>query len=220
MVDDKSSAGIPARRTRTPEGPEAAATMGSRRLACATFTVLFLVVGLGSLATPAQVSGGDTRVDLSSARQEIQAFEKVINKFLGEEFANSVIAVQKSKGVYLQGYGVTFTFLVNIHRAVINTPFGGITRQDADTPEQKKRRIEEMKEKLVRLLQSYGDTFRQVRRDEYISIVVFVEDRNFLDEENQNKTLVLTVLKRDAEELARREDRAREFKQRMRIVEY
>jgi len=59
-----------------------------------------------------------------------------------------------------------------------------------------------------------------VSRDESVSIIAFFEDRNFPDEESQSKTIVLSAKKRDLEELARKEDRLKEFKQRMKTVEY
>ena len=207
MCDDKDKVGLAAVSARS--GLTSAAVFG-----------LLLAAGLFSSAAMAQAPGSETRADLASARQDIQGFEGLINKLLGEQIKNSFVSVQKSKGAYLQGYGVMFSFVVNIHRATIQSPFGPVARADPDTPEEKKRQIEELKDRLVKLLQSNADRLRQLRKDEYVSIVMFVEDRNFPDEENQNKTVVLSVLKRDADELARREDRSREFKQRMRIVEY
>lgn len=163
----------------------------------------------------------ETQVDYPAARKEISQFETATNQLLGESFGASTYAiVQRTKGVYLPGYGVTFSFLVNIHRAVLTTPFGTMPRRDADTPEQKKRRIEDLKNKLVGLLQDRALTFTQLRRDDSIAIVAFFEDQNFPDEENQNKTIVLSILKKDADEIGRREDRAREFRQRMKILEY
>jgi hypothetical protein len=47
-----------------------------------------------------------------------------------------------------------------------------------------------------------------------------MEDRNFPDEPSENKTIVLSVLKRDLDEFGNRSDRLKEFKQRMKIVEY
>src|SRR5262249_504002 len=101
----------------------------------------------------------------------------------------------------------------------VNTPFGQVRREEI-TPEQKRRRIEDLKDKLVKVLQDSGDTLRQLKKEETVSIVVFVEDRNMPDEENQNKTIVLSVLKKDLDELGHKDDRSREFKQRMKIVEY
>jgi hypothetical protein len=163
----------------------------------------------------------EIKIDYAATRREIQNFEAILNDVISSTFSSSSFAlVQKPKGVYLQGYGVTLSFLINIHRAVLNTPFGEI-RQGADvTPELKKRRIEDLKEKLVRVLLDNGDSLRQLRKDELVAIVAFFEDRSFPDEPNENKTLILSVQKKDLDELAHKDDRWKEFKQRMRIVEY
>ena len=165
--------------------------------------------------------GLEIKVDYAATRREIQNFEAILNDVISSAFSSSPFAlVQKPKGVYLQGYGVTLSFLINIHRAVLNTPFG-VVRQGADvTPELKKRRIEDLKEKLVKVLLDNGDSLHQLRKDELVTIVAFFEDRNFPDEPNENKTLVLSVQKKDLDELGGRDDRWNELKQRMRIVEY
>ena len=72
----------------------------------------------------------------------------------------------------------------------------------------------------MRVLADYGDGLRQVRKDESVTIVAFIEDRTFPDEENQNKTIVLRAYKRDLDDLARRENRWKELKLRMEIIEY
>lgn len=163
----------------------------------------------------------DAGVDLVSARREIQSFEAALNSAITATFSSSPFAlVQKPKGVYLQGYGVTFSFLVNIHRAVISTPFGDVRAQPDITPELKKRRIEELKDKLIHVLADQGDGLRQMRRSDNLVIVLFLEDRNFPDEPNENKTIVLSVLKGDLDGLGRSEDRWKALKQRIKTVEY
>jgi hypothetical protein len=164
--------------------------------------------------------GGDARVDYSMIRREIQEFEGILDNVVARSFNGaSTFALQSSKGAYLPGYGMTFSFVVNIHRAMINTPFGP-KKGDVTTPEEKKKRIEELKEQLMLVLFLRGDSLRQVTKDESVSIIAYFEDRNFPEEENQSKTIVLSAVKRDLEELARKEDRIKEFKQRMKTVEY
>jgi hypothetical protein len=163
----------------------------------------------------------DAKVNYASAQQEILRFEAAVNEVVSSTFSASPFAVvQKTKGAYLQGYGISFAFLVNIHRAVINTPFGEIRSRGEVTPDLKIRRIEELKEKLIRLLHDNGDTFRQLRKEDHVTIVAFVEDRNFPDEPSANRTIVLSALKKDLDELGHRNDRLQEFKQRIKIVEY
>jgi hypothetical protein len=163
----------------------------------------------------------DTKPDSTFTRQEIQKFEASVREVINNAFHSSLFAMdQKPKGAYLQGYGIALSFLVNIHRAIIDTPFGEIRAQGEITPELKLRRIEEVKEKLIRALQDSGAMFPQLRKEDNVTIIAFFEDRNFPDEQSANKTIVLSALKKDLDELGHKNERLREFKQRMRIVEY
>lgn len=182
--------------------------------------LIFLIPALGAQTPRGPQFGAESKVDYNLARREIQTMEGVIDSLVSSSFSNPFALVQKTKGVYLQGYGITFSFLVNIHRAVINTPFGVVQRGREITPDEKRKRIEEVKDKLVRVLIDHGDTLSQLRKEESATIVAFFEDRSFLDEENHNKTLVLRAFKKDLDELARKEHRWKELKQRMEIVEY
>ncbi len=188
--------------------------------------VTFLVAGFLNGPLAAQASrppqeSSEIKVDYAATRREIRNFEAVLTNVINSTFNSSSFAlVQEPKGVYLQGYGVTVSFLINIHRAVLRTPFGDI-RQGVDvTPELKKRRIADLKDKLIKALLDNGDNLRQLKKDDFVTIVAFIEDRNFPDEPSENKTLVLSVLKKDLDELAHKDDRRAEFIQRMRIVEY
>lgn len=182
-----------------------------------------LMIGFLSAPLAAQPGRGlqdGERVDYSTTRQEIQSFESVINNVINAAFTSPFALNQKAKGAYLPGYGFSFNFLVNIHRALINTPFGELKSNAQISPDQKKRRIEDLKKKLIRTLFDSGDSLRQMRKEDAVTIIAFFEDRNFPDEPNENKTIVISVLKRDLDELAHKEDRIREFEQRVKIVEY
>jgi len=172
-------------------------------------------------ATAGQAAGGGSQdVDYNQARREIQGFEAAVDNTIGSTFGNPFALVQKTKGVYLQGYGVMFDFLINIHRAVITTPFGQVRRDREINPAEKRRRIGELKDKLVRLLTEKADTLRQMRKEDSVTIVAFLEDSNFPDEESQTKTIVLRAFKRDLDDLGHKPDGWRELLRKMEITEY
>jgi hypothetical protein len=176
-----------------------------------------------SLAAPAGFGKQEetAKMDLAAARQDILQFETAINAAITSSFSSSPFAVvHKAKGAYLQGHGFVFSFLINIHRAVKNTPFGTVRVGTTVTQELKRQRIEELKEKLIRLLQDSGETLRMLRKEDYVTIIAYMEDRNFPDEPSENKTIVLSALKKDLDEFGHRSDRLKEFKQRIKIVEY
>jgi hypothetical protein len=190
--------------------------------AVAAFPIWILVFSVLAMAFGAvNQDSAETKIDYAFAQQDILKFELVVNDVINSTFSSSPFAVvQKAKGAYLPGYGISLSFLINIHTAVINTPFGQIQRRAEVSPEMKKKRIEELKDKLIRVLQDNGDNFRQLRKEDNVTIVAFIEDRNFPDEPSANRTIVLSAFKRDLDELGRKTDRVKEFRQRMKIVEY
>ena len=172
------------------------------------------------IAEASQVRSSEN-FDYASVHQDILGFEAVVNSVIGDIFsASSFAVVQKTKGAYLADYGISFAFLVNIHRAVLNTPFGPVKRGATPTAELKKQRVEELKEKLILVLQQSSKFFRQLGKEDHITVIAFVEDRNLPDEPNANKTIILTVLKKDMDEFGQRVERFQEFKKRIKIVEY
>ncbi len=184
------------------------------------FAIIIACLALFCVQLHAQAAG-EVTLDPAQIRSEIRSFETVLNKAITASFSVSPFAVvQKVKGVYLPGYGMSFSFLINIHTAMLSTPFGEVRRAGAVTPEQKKQRIKDLLEKLTVDLQNSGAGFRQLRKDEFVTIVAFIEDRNFPDEANQNKTVLISATERDLEEFAGQANRFQEFKQRVKTIEY
>ena len=184
------------------------------------FLAWILAFSIAALPFGANQDSADAKVDYGMAQKDIFKLELAINDVINNDFSSSQFAIiQPAKGFFLPGYGINLSFQINIHRAVINTPFGQV-RPNSETLELKMKRIEDLKEKLIRMLQKNGDGIRQLRKDDNITIVAFIEDRNFPDEPNANKTIVMIASKKDLDELGHRDDRFKEFKQRMKIVEY
>jgi hypothetical protein len=189
-------------------------------LASVALFSVWLIFPLAALPLGTQQDAGDAKIDYAATQQDISRFELVINDIISNSFrSDSFAIVQRAKGAYLPGYGISLSFLINIHRAVINTPFGQVSRAGIN-PQTKTRIMEDLKEKLIRALQDNGSAFGQLKKEDCVTIVAFFEDRNFPDEPNANKTIVLSVFKKDLDELGHRNDRLKEFKQRMKIVEY
>lgn len=197
----------------------------NKRLFSNIFSVGFLCVSLLAQGTHDTQGGTDAKIDYAATRREIRSFEAAINEVINNTFTSPFALSQKPKGAYLPGYGVSFNFLVNIHRALINTPFGQI-KKDQITSSEKKRRIEELKTKLIQVLLDSGKRLPQLRREDAITIVAFIEDRNFPDEPNENKTVVMTVMKKDLDgtaakaEAASGNGTAQEFERKVKVLEY
>jgi hypothetical protein len=190
-----------------------------KRSVAAFLPLCLLCCSLALHASDKKANDSDDAVGYAAARKDIIQFEGVLNDAINAFSKGPFGVVYKAKGSYLQGFGFNFTFLIDIQRAIITTPFGDIKRHQA-TPEQKKQRIEDLKEMLIRVLQDNGKKIKQLRKkDDCIAIVAFVDDKNFLAP-NANKTIVLRVTKKDLDELGNRSDRLDEFRKRIKIVEY
>jgi hypothetical protein len=190
-----------------------------KRSFAAILPLCLLCCSLAAYASEKKTNDGDEAVGYAAARKDILQFEGALNNVINTFSKGPFGVVYKAKGSYLQGFGFNFTFLIDIQRAIITTPFGDIKRHEA-TQEQKKQRIEELKEMLIRMLQDNGKKIKQLRKKEdCISIVAFIDDKDF-GAPSANKTIVLRVLKRDLDELGNRSDRLDEFRKRIKIVEY
>jgi hypothetical protein len=195
--------------------------MAKRRHSQRCVLSLLMAFWISALPLAAQNPQNARDVDYASARSEIERFGMMISNVINASFNSSPFAlVQKPKGVYLQSYGMTFQFVINIHRAVLDTPFGPMRQGNDVSPELKRRRIDDLKEKLIQMVKENGPSLRQLRKEDAISIVAFFEDRNIPDEPNENKTIIISVLKKDLDDLAGKEDRFNEFRQRIKIIEY
>lgn len=176
-------------------------------------------LALGFLCLPlAAQTVKEVKVDYSQVRPCIQGFEFAISEAINATFTNQLGIMQKPKGAYLRGYGYEFSFLLDIRRA-IQTPFGLLNNDPDTTPEQRKQRIENFKDKLVRVLLSRGPGMAQLQKNESIAIIAHFEEFNPA-EGTVSKTLILSVLKSDLDAVGNRQDRLDEFKQRVKTVEY
>jgi hypothetical protein len=182
-----------------------------------------LLLCLFSFSLAAQVSDNrrkdaDARMNYTGARQNVLAFEGALNEAL-QAFVKDFLGIKNdARGAYLPGYGINFAFAIDIKRAIITTPFGDL-HQNPATAEQKRQKIEELKEILIRVLQDNGKRFQLLGKEDYVTIVAFIDDKNF-GAPSANKTIVLSAAKKDLDELGNKNDRLKEFKQRIKIVEY
>jgi hypothetical protein len=162
-------------------------------------SVLFvaLVLCFGCLPLSAQ-NGGETKTDYPGASREIQSFEIAINGAIQRTFSGPFGLVSPPKGGYLPGYGYVFNFVVNIKRGMTQTPFGMMKTGEDLSPEEKKRRIDGLKDELVRVLLNSSAGFVKLQKSESIAIMAYFEEFNpLIPEGKETKTLILSVSKSD-----------------------
>jgi hypothetical protein len=180
--------------------------------------ILAGTLAIGILCLPGAGQGIKAAAfDYSQARGSILKFEDVLNKTVNQAFGQLGV-IGKVKGAYLPGYGYTFGFLVNTRWGLINTPFGAISSGADTTPEQKKQRLEALKDQLMMVMFSHGSGISPLERDKNLTITAYVEETSL--EGTVSTTIILTVLKSDLDELSGKIERFNEFKQRVKKVEY
>jgi hypothetical protein len=184
--------------------------------------ILFGILALGFLCLPlAAQDKVEARIDYPRASRDIQQLEVAINDAISKTFTNPFGLVHKPKGGYLWGYGYIFTFVVNIKWGMISTPFGNMRTGSDITPDEKKQRIDGLKDELVRVLFRSGNGMAKLQEGESIAIIAFFEESNPLIPEGQaNKTLILSVLKSDLDQFGNKQERFNEFRQKVKAVEY
>jgi hypothetical protein len=178
------------------------------------------VLALGILSLPLAAQGPKAgNVDYAQVRASIQKFEMAIGDASSRTF-NTLGIVGKPKGVFLQGYGYMYSVLINLRWGIItnNTPFGPITSGTDLSPEDKRKQVDSFREQLLHVMFAQGSMLPQLEKDKCITIAAFLEEMN--PDGMMNKTIILTVLKSDLDELANRPERFNDFKQRVKSVEY
>ncbi|MBI1747596.1 MAG: hypothetical protein HYR55_13555 [Acidobacteria bacterium] len=186
---------------------------------------LLLSVGLGWISLFDSTLWSQTKevvlprgTDVSVMKKDILLFEKILDVKLSH-IPNAMLAVvDRTKGVYLKGYGIVLTFLVNINRVVITTPFGERPVGKRQTAEEKRRRIHEIREMLIQALKDNPGSFKQLTPSDAVVIVAHFEDSNELDDAKRHKTIVLKVFKRDLD--VYKTNGYEKFKQQVVIDEY
>jgi hypothetical protein len=185
------------------------------------------VLALGWLCMPLAAQsaspppGANARVgnvDYAQVRPSVQKMETGILEGINSAFNNPLSLRAAPKGFYLQGYGYVFSFLVNIRWGMTHTPFGDIPDKD-NSPQQRKQRIEDCKDALVRVLFYLGGGMAQLEKDKSITIAAQFEETN-PDVGTVNTTVILSVLKSDLDELGNKQDKFNEFRQKVKIVGY
>jgi|WetSurMetagenome_2_1015567.scaffolds.fasta_scaffold16381_4 hypothetical protein len=189
--------------------------------------VALLLLCFFSSAFAAQPRGGkpgsaDENIDFNAIRKDIVRFEEALDENLGTLSRHPLFVLNSAKGAYLPGYGLNFSFRINPRHGMMSKLSGRDARRPQVTPEQKKQWIDELNERLKRLIQDNGRGFQQIRKEDYISIVVYIDDRGFpFEPTSATKTVILRVLKKDLDELGNKSGNSQEeLNKRIKIFEY
>ncbi|HEY3132118.1 MAG TPA: hypothetical protein VGL91_21860 [Acidobacteriota bacterium] len=178
-----------------------------------TCTALF---GL-ALCLPASLLARNS-IDYRQMRNEIQMFENILQTALKSEFNHPLALVNEPKGSYLPGYGVNFSFLLNINRDEIITPFG-IKRLSPST----RTRAEKMRlvrDMILKLLGEFGNALTQLSSEESFAVSAHLEDRTALVPSQREAVLVFRVTKKTLSDYSVRKIDFRQFRDKVEVIEY
>ncbi|MBI2821993.1 MAG: hypothetical protein HYX74_07190 [Acidobacteria bacterium] len=179
-----------------------------RRIVCA--------VGL-LLCVSARLEAGNG-TDYRQMRNEIQIFENILRTAIKNEFNHPLALVNEPRGSYLPGYGVNFSFLLNVNRDEVNTPFG--VKRFSATPRPRAEKIRVVRELILKLLGEYGNALTQLSGDENFTVSAHIEDRTSLVPQEREEVMVFRVSKRALAEYSSRKIDLKHFRERVETIEY
>ncbi|MBI3939528.1 MAG: hypothetical protein HY315_01720 [Acidobacteria bacterium] len=172
---------------------------------------------LGLLACfPVLLRGGNA-IDYRLMRNEIQIFENILQTAIKNEFSHPLALVHEPRGAYLPGYGVNFTFLLNVNRDEVNTPFG-VKRFGAARPRAEK--IRAVREIMLKLLGDFGNALTQLGMEENFTITAHLEDRTALVPSEAEQVLVFRVGKKTLSDYGARKIDVKQFRDHVETIEY
>lgn len=185
-----------------------------KQISKSSVLLLLLVAGACSaLATDVP------KQELGKYRAQIGVLESVLNQGLSQAFPGPFGYLDKARGAYLPGYGMVFTFEVNLNPQPASMgPFGGPPPQ---TEAQRLAAIKKNRQAALdltqRVLTDFGHTL-DVGGNE--SVAIIVQGSAAGPQGIDKSTLVVRAQKRDIEQLRANAINRAEFMNRIAVVEY
>jgi hypothetical protein len=138
---------------------------------------IWLALGLSALVvlSNSSLAGAQKgKTDLKKVRQEMELLESVLNQGLTQSFGGPFGYLEKVRGVYLPGFGVVFSFEVNLTPSNIAGPFSGPPSPEALRAQGKEaaRRLEDAKAMAEKTLADFGHTLDALGPTESVAIAI------------------------------------------------
>lgn len=170
----------------------------------------------GSLASGAR----QVKTNLAEVKKGIELFQSVLNQSLAQAFGGPFETLDHASGAYLPGYGIVFSFEVNLTPlnnaglfAPPQTPKNEQAQHEAEL-----RRRDKAKQVAFDVLGNYGQAFAELSPDEFVTIVIHTVAAH--PSKIDRSTMVLSADKRLLDlRISRSIDQAH-FVQKVTITEY
>ena len=182
--------------------------------------VIFMLCVLLMAASIATVFAADQeKANLSKLRDQIHVLESVINQNLSRNFPAPFAYLDSAHGAYLPGYGVVFTYELNLSRPSMgpfdppSTPQGEKAKQD-----EARRRRDQAKQMSEGVIADFGHSLDQIGANESLAIVI--HGSSVGQQGIEQTTTVLRAQKHDIDQFrANSMDRAA-FLRKIEVLEY
>ncbi|MEE2821800.1 MAG: hypothetical protein VYA53_02345 [Acidobacteriota bacterium] len=157
-------------------------------------------------------------LDLPLLKRNAQIFEGIVNEVVKQNFPNPLAMTEGAKASYLQEYGIAVSLHLNINRANLRTPFGLVQTEKEDRSKEEQLQI--LKNSMVRCLEDYGGTFKQLPGGHFVALALHVEDRNELDPSRNTTIVIISASKENVDFVTMGKISSEQFEERVRITEY
>ena len=113
--------------------------------------------------------------NFTALKGEMKVFEAVIDETMAQIFAPPFGLLEKTKGTYLPGFGLTFSLEVNLYPLPALSPFDSHVPSKGE-PEMRRRvevqRIRAIKQSVCRLLADHAVSLRDLRSEDSVAVIV------------------------------------------------
>lgn len=186
-----------------------------RRHCWAIGGLLFFLV-----STAAGARGQRDQVDLSEMKKEIELFESVLNQSLTQTFGGPFDTLSRAQGAYLPGYGVVFSFEVNLSPMRNWGPFsaGAVAKSTEEQLQEENRRRERAKAVADQVLANFGQTLTQLVPGESVTIIIHTAAAR--PNKIERSTIVVSAEKKLIEERQAKLIDQANFVRKLRTTEY
>ncbi len=133
------------------------------------------LVGILLLSSSPAAAAQEEKSNLKPLKEEIEVLESVLNQSLTQTFPAPFPYLEKARGAYLPGYGVVFTFEVNLTPVLNLGPFNPALTPERDRAQRQEenRRREQAKAVAERVLADFGHTLTELAPNESVAVIIY-----------------------------------------------
>ena len=140
-----------------------------RRKTLITLLLSFLLCTASWVAGSAQDNS-----NLAALKKGIELFNSVLNQSLTQNFGGPFETLDRARGAYLPGYGVIFTFEVNLTPSPQYGPFGPAPKPKSEQAqrEEEVRRRDRAESVAEQILGNFGQALTPLAPEESVAIII------------------------------------------------